>query len=311
MTNIKFVDVMSDEGFKRVFGVEENMILLLEAAFQDRKIRKVKYLDKEKFGLFKNSRRSIYDLHCEDENGKKFIVEVQYKEVDNFINRSIYYVSSCLQQQTKPGKDWDNRMKPVYFLALTPFDLPGTPPDQWLHRFELREEKSGQLLTDNIRFVYVELGKFNKNDEELSTKEDRMAFFMKNAAFLEHRPTSMMLKMYDTLFNAAAFAGMTRKQQEDYMSWWRIRQDNYNADRRAKRIAREEGLAEGLKEGREKGLAEGREKGLAEGRAEGRAEGAREQAVTIATKMMELGLSEETIEQSTGLSASEIKLLTK
>ena len=108
-----------------------------------------------------------------------------------------------------------------------------------------------------------------------------------------------MLKMYDTLFNAAAFAGMTRKQQEDYMSWWRIRQDNYNADRRAKRIAREEGLAEGLKEGREKGLAEGR------------AEGAREQAVTIATKMMELGLSEETIEQSTGLSASEIKSLTK
>ena len=96
---------------------------------------------------------------------------------------------------------------------------------------------------------------------------------------------------------------MTRKQQEDYMSWWRIRQDNYNADRRAKRIAREEGLAEGLKEGREKGLAEGR--------AEGRAEGAREQAAIIATRMMELGLSEETIEQSTGLSASEIKRLTK
>ena len=147
---------MSDEGFKRVFGVEENMILLLEAAFQDRKIRKVKYLDKEKFGLFKNSRRSIYDLHCEDENGKKFIVEVQYKEVDNFINRSIYYVSSCLQQQTKPGKDWDNRMKPVYFLALTPFDLPGTPPDQWLHRFELREEKRdrrNRRADDGARFL--------------------------------------------------------------------------------------------------------------------------------------------------------------
>lgn len=291
MTNIKFVDVMSDEGFKRVFGVEENMILLLEAAFRDRKIRKVRYLDKEKFGLFKNSRRSIYDLHCEDEDGKKFIVEVQYKEVDNFINRSIYYVSSCLQQQTRPGKEWDNQMKPVYFLALTPFDLPGTPPDQWLHRFELREEKSGQCLTDNIRFVYVELGKFNKKEGELSTNEERMAFFMKNAAFLEERPMSMMLKMYDTLFSAAAFAGMTRKQQEDYMSWWRIRQDNYNADRRAKRIAREEGLAEG--------------------RAEGRAEGAREQAVIIASKMLELGLSEETIEQSTGLSASEIKLLKK
>ena len=35
MREIAFIDVMSDEGFKRVFGVEENMILLLEAAFQD------------------------------------------------------------------------------------------------------------------------------------------------------------------------------------------------------------------------------------------------------------------------------------
>ena len=260
MTNITFVDVMSDEGFKRVFGVEENMILLLEAAFQDRKIRKVEYLDKERFGLFRNSRRSIYDLHCIDEEGRKFIVEVQYKEVDNFINRSIYYVSSCLQQQTSQGRRWNNEMKPVYFLALTAFDLPGTPPDQWLHRFELREESSGQCMTDNIRFVYVELGKFNKQDGELTTNEERMAFFMKNAAFLHDRPKSMMLKMYDTLFHAAAFAGMTRKQQEDYMNWWRIRQDNYNADRRAKRIAWEEGYAEGLEEG----LAESMDVGKAE-----------------------------------------------
>lgn len=258
MTSITFIDVMSDEGFKRVFGVEENMILLLEAAFQDRKIRKVKYLDKEQFGLFRNSRRSIYDLHCEDAEGKKFIVEVQFKEVDNFINRSIYYVSSCLQQQTRPGRKWNNEMKPVYFLALTPFDLPGTPPDQWLHRFDLREARSGQCMTDNIRFVFVELGKFNKKDGELSTNEDRMAYFMKNAAFLHGRPKSMMLEMYDTLFHAAAFAGMTRKQQEDYMNWWRIRQDNYNADQRAKRIAREEGLAEGRAEGRVEGRAEGR-----------------------------------------------------
>ena len=161
MQNITYVDVMSDEGFKRVFGVEENMILLLEAAFQDRKIRKVKYLDKEKFGLFRGSRRSIYDLHCEDDKGRKFIVEVQYREVDNFINRSIYYVSTCLQRQTRPGKDWKNQMEPVYFLAFTPFDLPGTPPDQWLHRFELREARSGQQMTENLRFVYVELGKFN------------------------------------------------------------------------------------------------------------------------------------------------------
>ena len=42
--------------------------------------------------------------------------------------------------------------------------------------------------------------------------------------------------------------------------WLRIRQDNYNADRRAKRIAWEEGYAEGLEEG----LAESMDVGKAE-----------------------------------------------
>ena len=32
--------------------------------------------------------------------------------------------------------------------------------------------------------------------------------------------------------------------------WLRIRQDNYNADRRAKRIAREEGIEEGIAKGK-------------------------------------------------------------
>ena len=309
MREIAFIDVMSDEGFKRVFGVEENMILLLEAAFQDRKITKVKYLDKEKFGLFRGTRRSIYDLHCEDDQGRKFIVEVQYKEVDNFINRAIYYVSSCLQRQTRAGKNWDNRMTPVYFLALTLFDLPGTPPDQWLHRFEIREEYSGQRMTDNIRFVYVELGKFNKTDGELSSDQERMAYFMKNAASLDRRPKSMMQKMYDTLFSSASFAGMSRKKQEKYMEWWRIRQDNYNADRRAKRIAREEGLAEGRAEGLELGKAEGRAEGRAEGKAEGRKEGAREQAMQTARTLLQLGVSTDIIVQSTGLTSDEVATL--
>ena len=289
MTTVTFVDVMSDEGFKRVFGVEENMILLLEAAFQDRKIRKVKYLDKERFGLFRNSRRSIYDLHCEDDAGRKFIVEVQYKEVDNFINRSVYYVANSLQKQARPGREWNNAMDPVYFLALLSFNLADTPEDQWLHRFELREERSGQRMTENLRFVYIELGKFNKKEGDLQTDQDRMAYFMKNAGDLRERPRSMGQKMYDTLFNAAAFAGMDRKQQEKYMNWWRIRQDNYNADRRAKRIAREEGLAEG------------RAEGMAEGRAEGEKAGSLAARMEIARELQKMQMGQEMISRITGL----------
>ena len=298
MESIKFVDVMTDEGFKRVFGVEANMILLLRAAFKDRKIVKVKYLDKEMFGRFKGTRRSIYDLYCEDDEGRKFIVEVQYKEVDNFINRSIYYVSNGLQQQTRPGRAWKNDMKPVYFLALMPFNLPGTPERQWLHRFELREETSGQRLTENLRFVYIELGKFDKQADELCSDEDRMAYFMKHAATLQDRPTSFGAREYDTLFNAARFAGMDLKRQRKYMNWLQIYRDNKNADERAKRIAREEGLAEGFAGGFAGGREQGREEGKEEGREETKAE--------IAKGLVQNGVPMEIITKVTGLTAEDL-----
>ena len=65
------------------------------------------------------------------------------------------------------------------------------------------------------------------------------------------------------------------------MNWWRIRQDNYNADRRAKRIAREEGHAEGHAEG------------LAEGLAKGKAE----LSAIVAERLRKRGMSEEEIER--------------
>ena len=59
--------------------------------------------------------------------------------------------------------------------------------------------------------------------------------------------------------------------------------------------------------GREEGLAEGRAEGLAEGRTEGRTQG----IIETAKNMIELGLSDDIISKSTGLSISEINELKK
>ena len=58
-------------------------------------------------------------------------------------------------------------------------------------------------------------------------------------------------------------------------------------------------------EGRDEGFAEGRTEGLAEGRAEGRAE----ERLEIAKKLLALGLPEEAILQSTGLSSEQLHSL--
>ncbi|MDD6141207.1 MAG: hypothetical protein PUB61_07425, partial [Bacteroidales bacterium] len=71
----------------------------------------------------------------------------------------------------------------------------------------------------------------------------------------------------------------------------------------------EEGMEKGLKKGLEKGRAEGRAEGLEEGIEKGRAEGERLNSIAVAKKMKAVGLDDDTIMQTTGLSASDLAAL--
>ncbi|MCR5705854.1 MAG: hypothetical protein K6G48_03525, partial [Acholeplasmatales bacterium] len=81
----------------------------------------------------------------------------------------------------------------------------------------------------------------------------------------------------------------------------------------AKKVGREEGLAEGRAEGKAQGLAEGRAEGkaqgIAEGKAQGIAEGEKAKAIEIAKNLLKLGVDIKLISEASGLSVEEIKRL--
>ena len=66
---------------------------------------------------------------------------------------------------------------------------------------------------------------------------------------------------------------------------------------------RADARAEGIEKGRAEGIVEGRAEGIVEGRAEGRAEG----ILSVASNLIKMGLSTESITQATGLSPKEIE----
>ncbi len=66
---------------------------------------------------------------------------------------------------------------------------------------------------------------------------------------------------------------------------------------------------EGIQEGIAKGVKEGFEKGVEKGIEKGRNEGQEKEKIKIATTMLKMGLSAETIMQATGLSAGEVAAL--
>ena len=86
-----FIPIISDYGFKATFGNEENTLFLrraLQALIKSHiPIKEVKF-DKNTFeGITQDSRSSIFDLACTDENGNHFIVEMQYGDAPNFVQR--------------------------------------------------------------------------------------------------------------------------------------------------------------------------------------------------------------------------------
>lgn len=77
----RFIDPLTDFGFKRIFGSEPNkelLIAFLNELFKGRKVIKdLVYNPQENGGPAKHYRKTIFDLSCTGTNGETFIVEMQ------------------------------------------------------------------------------------------------------------------------------------------------------------------------------------------------------------------------------------------
>ena len=111
-------------------------------------------------------------------------------------------------------------------------------------------------MTDGIpdtklMFNYVEVGRFDKTDEELTSLSDKWMYVLKNLSRLDNRPASLREIIFTKLFDAAAIARFTPMELREY-------EDSLKAYRDIKNsldTAKEESRAEGREEGRAEGIA--------------------------------------------------------
>ena len=168
------------------------------------------------------------------------------------------------------------------------------------------EATSKKLMTDKLEFVFVEVEKFDKGEDELETDLDKWLYLLKNMSSLLERPERLRDRIFTKLFDVAELAQLDDKDRTNYIKSMNTERDTYNQIEYARETGREEGREEGLKEGHKKGHKEGKEEGLKEGRAEGREEGAKQNSFDIAQRMLEKGIDIETISELTGLTEKEI-----
>ena len=230
----KYINPYTDFGFKKLFGTEMNKDLLisfLNALFRDDQVIKdVKFLNSEQLGDGFRDRKAIFDVYCENERGEKFIVEMQKVEQNYFKDRSIYYATFPIREQALRG-DWNFQLKGVYTVGILNFVFLDNEYDEecYHHEVKLMDTKDKHVFFDKLTFVYLEMPKFNKTEDQLETMFDKWLFVLRNLSSLLERPAALQERVFEKLFRQAEIAKFTPEERQDYEESVKIYRDLKNS----------------------------------------------------------------------------------
>ena len=277
----RYISLLTDFGFKRIFGTKPNKDLLinfLNSLFDGLQVIKdVKYLNSEHVGDVFAERKAIFDVYCENERGEKFIVEMQNAYQKYFKDRSLFYSTFPIREQAPKGAEWNFQHEHVYTVALLNFDLKEEAFDKndINHDVGLLDKKTLKVFNDKLSFKYVEIAKFNKTEEELDTLYDKWLYVLKNLSRLDERPSALKEKVFTKLFEEAEIAKFTPTELKEY-------EDSLKAYRDVKNS-----IDTALEKGREEGMEK--------------------EKLATARRLLSMGLSDEQVSTATELPLEEIQ----
>jgi len=286
-----YANLLVDLAFKKAFDPDKptsrsNLINLLNDLLEPQLKRPIKNVwtrnvSKNLSGS-KASRTAIFDLHCKDDAGNLIEIEVQIREVDNFMKRLAFYASEMVANQAEPGQDWDYDIQPTYVIALTRF--PVFPDKRAVHRGTVIDLDSGEQLVDTYNFTAIELSKVPFFIEKTSSDLSKWLFFFRYLNQLKELPKELDEGKFKDLTESAKVSKFSKKEFEAYRNMYHKVWD-HNAMRR----------------GIFKEFADEINAKVAEGVSENKRE--------IAKKMIKAGDSDEKIAAITELSLEDVVVL--
>ena len=287
----EFVDLLNDQGFKHVFGRDANkdiLIALLNEIIPDRVIVDLRHIRNEQIPSDPETKRSVFDLYCETEDGSRIVVELQNKPQLDYVDRAIYYSAFPIQNQVEKGSR-KYTFNAVYVINILNFNLQElNGQDKPVSAFRFKELETNATLSEKYTIIFIELRKFTKDLDDISPDNMQEVFIhcLKNMHRHKKQPETLQQPICNRLFEAARFAAMNKQERQAYISKMNTERDLRNQLDYA--------LSEGLAKGMEKGMAQG----MAQGEANAKA--------AIAKAMKNKGIDTATISECTGIPIEEI-----
>ncbi|MBD8039992.1 Rpn family recombination-promoting nuclease/putative transposase [Bacteroides gallinaceum] len=255
----RYVNPYTDFGFKKLFGTEINKDLLISfinSLLHGREVVKdLTYLNTEHLGISEADRKAVFDVYCENENGEKILVEMQRGIQQYFKDRSLYYATFPIREQGQKG-EWDYQLKSVYIIGILNFTFDKDNDNYFHHEVQLFDNQTKEVFYDKLTFIYLEMPKFNKTEDELTDMFEKWLFVLRNLSRLMERPKALQERIFTKLFEAAEIAKFTKVEYDNYEESLKIYRDWKNTIDTAKKISWEEGHEKGKEEGKEEGREE-------------------------------------------------------
>lgn len=191
----------------------------------------------------------------------------------NFRERALFYLSHAITRQGERGATWQFDLKAVYgvfFLNFRLSDFSGKLRTDIV----LSDRDTHEIFSDKLRFIFIELPAFTKEEEECETDFERWIYILKNMETLNRLPFKARKAVFEKLEKIVDIASLTKEERKKYDESIKVYRDQLVT------------------------IAYAREEGIEKGRAEEKFE--------IARRMRELKLPVGIIMKATGLSAEEI-----
>ncbi|MCQ4874582.1 Rpn family recombination-promoting nuclease/putative transposase [Butyricimonas paravirosa] len=285
----RYINPYTDFGFKKLFGTDMNKDLLISflnaLLHGEQTVKDITYLNTEHLGTLEIDRRAVFDVYCENEQGEKFLVEMQKGEQQFFKDRSLFYSTFPIREQAVKGRSWDYELKAVYTIGILNFVFDNKDDNYYHHEVKLLDTRTKEVFYNKLTFIYLEMPKFNKTEAELETMFDKWMFVLRNLSVLMERPAALQERVFERLFKSAEIAGFSKQELFEYEDSLKVFRDWYSVVKTAA------------------------DKGFTEGFGEGFGEGEKKKQLEIAQNLKSLGIAIDVIAQSTHLSQEEIKKL--
>ncbi|WP_202219541.1 Rpn family recombination-promoting nuclease/putative transposase [Okeania sp. KiyG1] len=246
---MKFISPKTDFAFKKIFGSNRSkqiLISFLNAIVYDNHhtIQSLEIIDPYNPGVTQTLKDTYLDVRAVLDNGSTVIIEMQVLNVEAFEKRVIYNLAKAYGNQLDTGEGY-RTLKPFIALTITDFVL-FKEAKKMINKFRFKEEKDSFYYRDELKLIFLELPKFNKELSELETESDKWIYFLKSAPNLEVIPDSLgEVAEIEAALNIANRANLSNEELEELH-----KQEVFIGDRKgeislAKQEAKEEGREEG------------------------------------------------------------------